>query len=204
MISIKSSSHLRTALAASLLLLSACRGSPVEPERFDPVGSIGFTYGGARSGAYQVSGELRLGSAEAPRPTPGAAAFVREEVLAVVGWQSDGGTRGDYFTLFLGEVGAAGSMQLDPLACAQQAFERCRMAIFAPDIDPAALPSGAMDLPAVAGGAYVMALGTVNVTWRSELRVRGTFQGVAFRGTEQSLQNMITISGQFDVPVRKQ
>jgi hypothetical protein len=194
--------RLRRALALSLVLVAACGRSPVEPERYDPVGTISFTYSGARSGSYQVTGELQLGSAEAPRPAPGAAAFTRDSVLAIVGWRSDGGTRGDYFTLLLGVVAAEGSVQLDPVACAQQAFDRCRVGVFAPDIDPAALPGGAADLPALAGAAYVMALGAVNVTARSDLRVRGTFQGIAFRGNEQSIQNMITINGQFDVPVR--
>lgn len=110
----------------------------------------------------------------------------------------------DYFSLVLGEVNAAGSFQLDLLACQQQTLAQCRSGFFIPDLDPAELGES-IESSAVGEKAYVLILGSVVVSHRTPMRVRGTFQGFAFRPSEQLVQNTITISnGQFDLPIRPQ
>jgi hypothetical protein len=192
-------------LSASLALLSGCGQSPSEPrEEFNPVGSVSFSYQGSRAGVYHAAGEMQLQSGGIPQLGTGATAFQQENLLSVFGFRSQSVSRGDFFSLVLGEVREPGSFPLDPLACQQQAFAQCRSGFFIPDLDPAEFRES-IDLASLADRTYVMVLGNVTVTARTPMRVRGTFQGVAFRANTQVAQNMIIISaGQFDLPVRPQ
>jgi hypothetical protein len=190
---------------AAVALLSGCSRSPSEPqEEFNPVGSVSFSYQGSRAGVYHAAGEMQIQSGGLPQPGTGATAFQQENLLSLFAFRSQSASRGDFFSMVLGEVGEPGSFALDPLACQQQVFAQCRSGFFIPDLDPAELGEAA-DLTAVVDRTYVMVLGNVTVTARTPMRVRGTFQGVAFRANTQVAQNMIIISGgQFDLPVRPQ
>jgi hypothetical protein len=185
-------------------LLSGC-DSPSAPERFDPVGTLSFTYQGATlSGTFQATGEMQLSGSTIPQPVTGATAYRQENQLNLLAFRTQSASRGDAFSLLLGEVTTTGPLSLDPLACQQQASANCRVGFFVPDVDSAELTS-VTDLSVLLQKSYVLVLGSINVTSRTDLRVRGTFQAVAFRANEQSLQNALTISnGEFDLPVRPQ
>jgi len=192
-------------LSASLALLSGCERSPSEPEeQFDPSGTVSFSYRGAQTGTYHAAGEMQIQPDGLPQLASGATAYQHENLLNVFAFRSQSANRGDLFSLLLGEVSGAGSFQLDPLACQQQALAQCRLGFFIPDLDPTEFDES-FDVSAVAENAYVLVLGNVTITARTPMRVRGTFQGVAFRANEQLIQNMMTISnGQFDLPLRPQ
>jgi hypothetical protein len=192
-------------LPAIAALLSGCGRSPSEPpEEFNPVGSVSFSYQGARAGVYHAAGEMQIQSGGLTQLGAGATAFQQENLLSVFAFHSQGVNRGDFFSLVLGEVRETGSFPLDPLACQQQVLVQCRSGFFIPDLDPAELGQS-FDFSAVAERTYVLVLGNVTVTARTPMRVRGTFQGVAFRANTQVAQNMIVINnGQFDLPVRPQ
>lgn len=186
------------------LLLSGC-DSPSTPERFDPVGTLSFTYQGATiSGTFQATGEMQLSSGTVPQPVTGATAYRQENHLNLLAFRTQAASRGDAFSLLLGEVTTTGPLQLSPLSCQQQASASCRIGFFIPDLDPAELTS-VPDISVLLQKSYVLVLGSINITSRTELRVKGTFQATAFRANEQSLQNALTISnGQFDLPVQPQ
>ena len=195
--------HLRLGLCVTLLL-SGC-DSPSTPEKFDPVGTLSFTYQGATlSGTFQTTGEMQISSGTIPQPVTGATAYRQENQLSLLAFRTQAASRGDAFSLLLGEVTTTGPLSLDPLSCQQQTSANCRIGFFVPDLDPAELTS-VTDLSVLLQKSYVLALGSINVTSRTDLRVKSTFQAVAFRANEQSLQNALTISnGQFDLPVRPQ
>lgn len=186
------------------MLLSGC-DSPSAPEQFDPVGTLSFTYQGAAiSGTFQATGEMQLSGSTIPQPVTGATAYRQENQLNLLAFRTQSASRGDAFSLLLGEVTTTGPLSLDPLACQQQASANCRVGFFVPDVDSAELTS-VTDLSALLQKSYVLVLGSINVTSRTDLRVKGTFQAAAFRANQQSLQNALTISnGQFDLPIRPQ
>jgi hypothetical protein len=192
-------------LTASAALLPACGSSPSEPgETFDPVGTVTFTFQGARTGTFAATGEMQVAGGGLPQPVTGATAFQGDNLLNVFGYRARTASRGDFFSLQLGEVAVAGTYALDPLACQQQTMARCRIGFFVPDLDPSEL-QGSFDLAALSERTYVLVLGSVTVTARTPMRVRGTFQGVAFRANEQAIQNMLTVNGgTFDLPIRPQ
>jgi hypothetical protein len=195
---------LRVALTMSASLLAACGPAPAEPkEVFNPVGTVSFRYQGARTGIFTASGQMAIeGAGVVPRPTAGATAYQQDALLNVFAFQPQAAERGDFFTMLLGQVSATGVLQFDPLACAQQQLPQCRQAFFIPDLDPQDL-AGTIDLATLAERTYVLVLGNVTVTARTPMRVRGTFQGLAFRGGEQNTQSLLTVTnGQFDLPVR--
>ena len=180
--------------------LSACDGG-TGSEALDPVGTVSFSYRGAVTGTYQATGELQLRSGTLPQPATGATAYRQDSILAVLAFKTDGGARGDGFTLILGALTEKGSYAFDPLACQAQSAGACRIGVFVPGLD-AALLSTNPDPAALAANAYVLALGSVEVTRLTKLRVRGTFSGTAVRASDPSLQNAVTITrGEFDVPI---
>jgi hypothetical protein len=195
----------RLTLALCLTLLLAGCDNPSAPESFNPVGTLSFTYQGATiSGTFQATGEMQLSSGAAPQPITGATAYRQDNQLSLLAFRTQTASRGDAFSLLLGEVAATGSLPLDPIACQSQASTTCRIGFFVPDLDPAELTS-VTDLSVLLQKSYVLVIGSINVTSRTDLRVKGTFQAVAFRANEQSLQNALTISnGQFDLPIRPQ
>jgi hypothetical protein len=181
-------------------VLGACDGG-TGSEELDPVGTVSFTYRGAVSGSYQATGELQLRSGTLPQPATGATAYRQDSVLAVLAFKTEGGARGDGFTLVLGALTEKGSYAFDPLACQSQASGACRIGVFAPGLDAAQL-AATPDAAALAANAYVLVLGSVNVTRLTELRVRGTFSGTAVRASDPTLASAVTISrGEFDVPI---
>lgn len=181
-------------------VLSACDGG-TGSEELDPVGTVSFTYRGAVSGAYQATGELQLRSGTLPQPATGATAYRQDSILAVLAFKTDGGARGDGFSLILGALTETGSYAFDPLACQSGSAGACRIGVFAPGLD-AALLATTPDAAALAANAYVLVLGSVNVTRLTDLRVRGTFSGTAVRASDPTLENAVTITrGEFDVPI---
>jgi hypothetical protein len=180
-------------------VLAACDGG-TEAEVLDPVGTVRFGYRGAITGSYEASGELQLRDGAVLQAATGATAVRRDSLLAVVAFQHKGGTRGDGFSLILGALGKTGSYSIDALSC-QAAPGNCRVGVFARDLDAAMLTTPP-DSAAVASNAYVLAFGSVNVTRLTDVRVRGTFSGIAVRLSDQNPQNPVTITnGEFDVPI---
>jgi hypothetical protein len=186
------------------MLLSGC-DSPSAPEQFDPVGTLSFTYQGAAiSGTFQATGEMQIGGGAVPQPVTGATAYRQENQLNLLAFRTQSASRGDAFSLLLGEVATTGPLSLDPLACQQQASANCRVGFFVPDVDSAEL-TGAPDLATFLQRTYVLVPTSINITSRTDLRIKGVFQGIALRANQQSLQNTLLISsGQFDLPIRPQ
>ena len=173
--------------------LAGCDGGTA-PETLDPVGTVRFNYRGALTGTYEASGELPVQAGALPQPATGAAAVRQDSVLAVLAFRTTTGTRGDGFSLVLGGVTSTGSFAFDPLACQSQSAGRCRVGVFAPGLDASDL-STTPDPARLAAGAYVLAIGSVNVTRLTSLRVRGTFSGTAVPLSNPTLQNTLVITG---------
>lgn len=192
---------LRAGLCA-VVLLAGCDGSPSEP-RFDPVGSISFAYSGVISGSYEARGVMEVEQGAIPAPVTGATAYLQDDLMNLLAFRAQTSTRGDAFTLLLGAVPGTGSLPLDPLSCQQQVLASCRIGFFVPDVDVTQLTGP--DLASLLEITYVLVLGNVEVTTRTDRRIRGTFQAIAFRGNEENLQNSLTITnGSFDLPIRPQ
>ncbi len=187
-------------LAAFCAVLLAACGDGTGTQPLDPVGTVRFDYRGAISGSYEAIGELPIENGALPQPATGAAAIRRDSVLAVVAFRQSGGTKGDGFSLLLGGIDGTGSYSIDALGC-QTAPGTCKVGVFARDLDAAMLTT-TPDTAAIVSNAYVLAFGSVNVTRLTDVRVRGTFSGVAVRLSDQDLQNTVTITnGEFDVPI---
>ncbi|HEX8211952.1 MAG TPA: hypothetical protein VF584_17380 [Longimicrobium sp.] len=192
----------RFLVAFCAVLLAAC-GDGTGTQPLDPVGTVRFDYRGAISGSYEAIGELPIENGAATQPATGATAVRRDSLLAVVAFRQSGGTRGDGFSLLLGALEKTGSYSIDALGC-QTAPGTCRVGVFARDLDAAMLTT-TPDTAAIVSNAYVLAFGSVNVTRLTDVRVRGTFSGVAVRLSDQNLQNPVTITnGEFDVPIPPQ
>lgn len=185
--------------ACAAAVLAGCEGS-TSPEKLDPVGTVRFTYRGALTGTYEATGELQVQAGTVPQPATGATAYRQDSTLAVLAFRSAGGTRGDGFTLLLGPLKSTGSFAFDPVACQGAAASGCRVGAFAPGLDAATLTT--TDPARLAAGAYILAIGSVNVTRLSKVRLRGTFSGTAVPLSNPTLQNTISITnGEFDVPI---
>jgi hypothetical protein len=183
--------------ACAAAVLAGCEGS-TSPEKLDPVGTVRFSYRGALTGTYEAMGELQVQAGTVPQPATGATAYRQDSTLAVLAFRSAGGTRGDGFTLLLGPLKSTGSVAFDPVACQGAVTSGCRVGAFAPGLDAAALGDPAR----LAAGAYILAIGSVNVTRLSKVRLRGTFSGTAVPLSNPTLQNTISITnGEFDVPI---
>ena len=180
--------------------LGACDGGTGSDE-LDPVGTVSFSYRGAVTGSYQARGELQLRGGTLPQPATGATAFRQDSILAVLAFRTEDGARGDGFSLLLGALTETGSYAFDPLACQAQSAGACRVGVFAPGLDAAQLAT-TPDAAALAANAYVLVLGSVNVTRLTDVRVRGTFSGTAVRASDPTLSSAVTITrGEFDVPI---
>lgn len=193
----------RTMMGAfcATLALASCGGGGTDAETLDPRGTVRFSYRGALTGTYEASGELPVQSGALPQPTTGAVAVRQDSVLAVLAFRATGGTRGDGFSLVLGSVKSTGALAFDPLACQSQSAGACRIGVFAPGLDASALAT-TPDPAKLAAGAYILVLGSVNVTRLTDVRVRGTFSGTAVPAANPTLQNTIAITnGEFDVPI---
>jgi hypothetical protein len=190
--------YLAMALCAGVL--GGC-DSPSKPEEFDPVGTLSFSYQGAISGTFQATGAIDAQPGTVPAATTGATAVREEESIALVAFQARGAGRGDAFALLLGDA-EKGTLQLNPTACQQQPAPECRIGIFVPDVAATDLPT-TRDPSELMAKSYVLVLGSVAVVSRTRLRIKGTFQAVAFRADDPGFQNTINIGqGQFDLPIR--
>lgn len=194
----------RTAfLLLAALSLTSCGDGSTEPEAFDPSGSLSFSYGGTISGRFSVAGELVIPGG-AVSPVTGAGAFLQQENLALVATHADGPVQADVFSIMLGDARGTGSYPVDPSSCTSGSLTKCRVGIFLPDMESSEL-SVTPDLETLRSRSFVMITGDITITSYSATRVRGTFRGLAVRGTQLSLLNTITISnGMFDLPIREQ
>jgi len=191
--------YLAVALCAGVL--GGC-DSPSKAEEFDPVGTLSFTYQGAISGTFQATGAIEAQPGTVPAAETGATAVREEESIALVAFQARAAGRGDAFALLLGDA-EKGTLQLNPTACQQQQpAPECRIGIFVPDVAATDLPN-IQDPTELMAKSYVLVLGSVEVVSRTRLRIRGTFQAVAFRADEPGFQSTINIGqGKFDLPIR--
>ncbi|MBW3655379.1 MAG: hypothetical protein KY444_04685 [Gemmatimonadetes bacterium] len=188
------------AVALCAGVLGGC-DSPSKAEEFDPEGTLSFSYQGAISGTFQATGAIDAQPGTVPGAMTGATAVRDEESIALFAFQARGAGRGDAFAFLLGDA-EKGTVQLNAAACQQQASPECRIGIFVPDVAAGELPD-TRDPSGVVSRSYVLVLGSVNVVSRTRLRIKGTFQAVAFRADNPGLQNTINIGqGQFDLPIR--
>lgn len=183
-------------------LLGACGDGPTEPEQFDPVGTVSFTYDGARSGTFVASGVMEPPDSAVAAPVTGATAVRSEGLVSVVAFRSGTDDHGDLFFMNLGEVTGAGTLQLGVLDCDQASAATCRTGMFIPEVSLASLAE--FDPLVIRDKAYVFSTGTVTVTAKTQLRIRGTFEGTAKQAVEDPLEGTLLISGSFDLPIRTQ
>lgn len=192
----------RRCLALGLVMMAGC-DSPSAAERFDPVGTLSFSYQGAISGSFQATGEMEISDGTIPAPVTGATAYREDERISLLAYQARGSTRGDAFGLLLGQA-EPGTLALNALGCQQQGAADCRVGVFIPDVDAAELPA-TTDPSGLAEKTYVLALGSVNVTARSRHRIKGTFTGVALLASDPTPQTAVNVTGgTFDLPIRPQ
>jgi hypothetical protein len=188
------------AVAVGAALLGGC-DSPSAAEKFDPVGSLSFSYQGVISGTFQATGEIDVQPGTVPAAATGATAYREDEQVSLMAFQARGGSRGDAFALLLGQA-APGTVTLNATQCQQQSMAECRVGIFVPDVDAAELP-GTRDPSRLLQKSYVLVLGNVTIASRTRHRIKGTFQGVALRANDPNLQNAVNVTaGQFDLPIR--
>jgi hypothetical protein len=184
------------------LLSAGCGDSVTEPEPFNPSGTLSFTYSGAINGSFAATGELVMPQGDVPAAVTGAGAWRQQEQLAFAASRTDG-AHVDAFSLILGDVTQTGTIAINVAACVSTPAQ-CRVGFFLPQVAVSEL-SSAPDIEALRARAFTMIAGDVTVTSISAMRVRGTFRGLAVRGTEVSLQHTITITnGTFDLPLRAQ
>lgn len=179
---------------ALLAALAGCGGDgPTEPAAI--AGSMSFTYSGAASGSFAVSGD--------PRPGGDGATGLwfngPPRMLFVGGVKMHSATRGTFMDLMLPDVTAPRSFSLDDEACLD--FDAvCPVVIFAPDVavgQPSLSPETGIE------EAYFFTSGTVVVTSVSGSRVSGTFAGTAETTPLQGASKSIAVSnGKFDVEIR--
>ena len=178
-----------------LAALAACGGGdgPTEPVASD--NSISFSYSGAASGSFAVSGVPGPGA-------DGASAFSFDgepPMLVVGGVKMHSASRAAFMNLILPAVTAPRSFSLSDDACLD--FNAvCPLALFAPDMaagPPSLIPDA--DLEEV----YLFTGGTVVVTFVSAARVAGTFSGTAQNTPlNNTPAKTITVSnGKFDVTI---
>ena len=210
-----------TLAATAAALLGACGDDPAAPERFDPRGSLGFSYTGTRTGTYEAAGELTLalglfepflpGGGSAPTLPQlggvGAAAIRQNGQTIVMAYRPTVAPKGDLFVLVAGQVTGAGELSINPLGCSDATPGACRTGVLFPDLDPTALLDVDGAPTDLLESVYVLTTGTIAVTAVSDLRVRGTFSGLAIRassGTGLPFGAITITNGTFDVPVRAQ
>jgi hypothetical protein len=187
---------------ATVLLSAGCGGSVTAPEAFNPSGTLSFTYSGSITGSFAATGELVMPQGDLPAAITGAGAWRQQEQLAFAASRADG-VHVDVFSLILGDVTQTGTFAINVAACVSTPAQ-CRVGFFLPQLDVSELSSGP-DIEALRERGFTMIAGDVTVTSISTTRVRGTFRGLAVRGTEVSLVNTITITnGTFDLPLRVQ
>lgn len=175
------------------LAVAACGGDgPIDP--VSPTASMSFTYSGAESGSFAVTG--------LSGPSRSGASAVRFDgpptLLMVSGTQLRTSTHLDFLDFVM------------PPAAAPKTFS------LGDDCGPstAACPVGAVGIDQPAKfelgnpGAepdprfFVFTSGTVTVTMASATRIAGTFEGTAQTLTLQETPRVLTITnGKFDVPL---
>jgi hypothetical protein len=155
---------------------------------------MSFTYSGAESGSFAVTGLAG--------PSQAGVIAVKfrgpPTLLVVSGMQLRTSTQVDFFDLVLPEVAAPRTFSLAD-ECGSS-FGDCPMGFVGIDQplefvlpDPEAEPDQ---------GFFVFTSGTVTVTKVSATRIAGTFQGTANTLTFQETPRVITITnGKFDVPL---
>lgn len=190
------SSRIARSLATACLVTlaaAACGGdAPTEPAQ--TAASMSFTYTGAESGSFAVTG--LAGPAQAG--AVGVKFDGPPRLLLVSGMQLRTSTQADYLDLVLPEVSAPRTFSLAD-DCGPS-IEACPIGFVGIDQplefvlqDPETEPDQ---------GLFVFTAGTVTVTMASATRIAGTFQGTAQTLTFQSTPRVITITnGKFDVPL---
>jgi len=185
------STILKTALAGAVALLAACNDS-TGSTRTDP-GSLSFTYTGARSGSYSVTGryEPRTSSfAKQPFAVGARSTQVGEEAAALLSYLPVTSSTGHMLLMGLPGVTGTGTFTFDSSACGDEPTV-CPFALLLFDTNP--------DLEEDDSQVFSFSSGTVNVTSSTGGHLRGTFSGTAetFFG-----DSVITVTnGTFDVPV---
>lgn len=180
-------------LAAACVVLvtaAACGGDgPTEPVKLVP--SISFTYTGAESGTFAVTGS--------GGPNREGAIAVRidgsPKVLFVAGTRMRSAAHVDYLDLVLPEVTAPRTFSF---AGDCTSIEDCPMSRVGID-QPVEFDFRA---PELNESFFVFTAGTVTVTTVSATRLAGTFQGTAETLTFEGTPRSITITnGRFDLPL---
>jgi hypothetical protein len=173
------------------LAAAACGGDgPTDPVQ--TAGSLSFTYSGAESGSFAVTGVRG--------PASDGASGVRlsgpPNLLIVGAVRATSGTQQDFFEMWLSDVAAQTTISLGQPECFSTVTD-CPFVVFGRNM-PKELP----DLGTEVEGYYVFRVGTVTVTTVNENRIAGTFQGTAASLTLQDTPRVIEITnGKFDVPV---
>jgi hypothetical protein len=181
--------YLAAALAAVTLATAGCKDStgskPV------PSGSMAFSYTGARSGSYSVSGALTRQGANSFAKIPFAAGVKlsdgAQSYIGIVAYLPVTATTG-HEVLFLFPRPAAGANLALVDECADTS---CPLGIVAFDTNP--------DVDVDNSEAFAFNTGTVHVTAINSDRISGTFSGTA--ADIDGTHTITVTNGTFDVPL---
>ncbi|MEX1185260.1 MAG: hypothetical protein WEA80_01550 [Gemmatimonadaceae bacterium] len=172
-----------------LLTAGACGGDgPTEP--VEAGGSMSFSYSGAESGSFSVTGPTKPyqdGVVAQRLPDP-------LNVVRVVGIRMRSATNADFLELLLPNVTTPRTIALGG-ECGSTITD-CPIAAFGRDVSVAL----GMPDPGSAEGFFVFNSGTVIVTLVTSSRIAGTFEGTAASLTLGGVPREVTITdGKFDM-----
>ena len=150
---------------------------------------MSFTYSGAESGSFSVSGPA------GPRTTgvTGVKFDGPPNLLFVAGISMQTATTGDILELILSDVSAPRTLSLSE-EC-DSTVDDCPLGFFGRNVDASGIGDPG-DSP------FIFTSGSVTVTLITGKRITGTFQGTAETLVLEGTRRVVTITdGKFDVPL---
>lgn len=183
-------------LALAVTLAGGCGGDSTGPRVDDPTsGSLSFSYSGAFSGTYSVSGAVSFDAAGFPEYGTWAVGGlgVTTNQLSVAAFRAGTAPRGDLFALVVPLV----TVPVDIPICDSFTQPDCEVAVaLAFNIDPAS--EAAADQP-----FCILTAGSIEVRSLTPDRAVGGFSGtgVCFTGPSEEVRAFAVSDGSFDVPL---
>ena len=178
----------------------SCGDGGTEPEL--QIGSLTFSYSGAESGTFAVSGPLDIDGGPPSSDGAGAVTSNANAVTRITAVRIAGSGEADIIQILLPPVTAPGSFTLDMecLSLSSDGFD-CPFAVLGLALPTTSPPPGTTPTPPE--GLYVFSSGTVTVTSVTATRITGTFTGTAESisfDLSAPPETVVVTNGTFDVP----
>jgi hypothetical protein len=183
----------RAALGAAVAFLAACGDSTGSDDTATGVGSLSYSYSGARTGSYSANGEFQQNTtsfAKQPFAVGVRSQQAGQPTILILSYLPVTSTTGHMVLLGFPEISGTGNFDLSGANCTSL----CPVGLLLFDTNP--------DLEEDDSQLFGFITGTVNITSNAGGHLRGTFSGTAenFAG-----DSVLTITnGAFDVPVRNE